>query len=102
MGAQMTKNRRKRRQYSKEFRAEAVALVRDTGKPVAVVAKNIDVTESSLFSWVRQAKIDEGQIAGATSDEKQELASLRKEVRELRMERDFLKKTAAYFAKAQR
>ena len=102
MGVRMPKKKKSRRQYTKGFRAEAVALVRDTGKPVAEVAKDIDVTASSLFAWVRQAKVDEGHLDGATTDEKQELTALRKEVRALRMERDFLKKTAAYFAKAQK
>jgi len=99
MGAPMPKkNKRKRRTFSKEFRAEAVALARESGKPIADVAEDIGVAESSLFAWIRQAKIDDGQVGGMTTDEKEELTALRKEVRQLKMERDFLKKTAAYFA----
>lgn len=99
MGVQMAE-KKKRRQFTKEFRAEAVRLVRETGKPVSEVARDIDVTETSLYAWVRQERIDrgEGEPGKLTSEELAELRSLRKEVRDLRMERDFLKKTAAYFA----
>jgi len=99
MGVQMAE-KKKRRQFTKDFRAEAVRLVRETGKPVSEVARDIDVTETSLYAWVRQARIDrgEGGAGTLTSEELAELRSLRKEVRDLRMERDFLKKTAAYFA----
>ena len=99
MGVQMA-TKKKRRKFTKEFKAEAVRLVLETGKPVAQVARDIDVVESSLFSWVKQARIDrgEGQPGQLTTEELEELRRLRKEVRELRMERDFLKKTAAYFA----
>jgi len=46
--------KKKRRQFTKEFRVEAVRLVRETGKPVSGVARDIDVTETSLYAWVRQ------------------------------------------------
>lgn len=99
MGVQM-EERKKRRQFTKEFRAEAVRLVRESGKPVSAVARDIDVTETSLYAWVRQDRIDRGDGGAGTltSEELEELRGLRQEVRELRMERDFLKKTAAYFA----
>ncbi len=99
MGVQMAE-KKKRRQFTKEFRAEAVRLVRESGKPVRAVARDIDVTETSLYAWMRQDRIDrgEGGPGSLTSEELEELRGLRKEVRELRMERDFLKKTAAYFA----
>ncbi len=99
MGVQMAE-KKKSRQFTKEFRAEAVRLVRESGKPVSGVARDIDVTETSLYAWMRQDRIDrgEGGPGTLTSEELEELRGLRKEVRELRMERDFLKKTAAYFA----
>ena len=75
-------------------------LVRKVGS-VSRVAKDLDLTETALRKWVQQAEIDEGRGAeGAlTSEEKAELSQLRREVRTLRMERDFLKKAAAFFAK---
>jgi transposase len=78
-----------------------VKLVKETSKSVAAVARDVDVPESSLHNWVRQHDIDAGKgPAGAlTSAERQELALLRREVREVRMERDFLKKAAAFFAR---
>ena len=96
MGVQMAE-KKKRRQFTKEFRAEAVRLVRESGKPVSAVARDIDVTETSLYAWMRQDRIDrgEGGPGTLTSEELEELRGLRKEVRELRMERDFLKNLRA-------
>lgn len=96
----MSKEIRKRRRFTPEFKAEAVRPVLEQGKSIHSTAKALDLVPSVLAVWVRQAKADKGQLAGvATSDEKQELARLRKEVRELKMERDILKKAAAFFAK---
>jgi transposase len=93
--------RRKRRNFTPEFKAEAVRLVREGGKGLPQVAKDLDLTESALRNWVHEA--DGGQSkepAGALSTaEREELVRLRKEVRHLEMERDFLKKAAAFFAK---
>lgn len=99
MGVYMAE-KQKRRRFSKEFKAEAVKVAQESGKSIAQVAKDIDVCESSLHLWLNQAKVDrgEGRPGELTTTEREELRSLRKEVRELRMERDFLKKTAAYFA----
>jgi len=82
---------------------EAVKVVQQSGKSVAMVARELDLTETALREWVRQAEIDAGRgRAGAlTSDERAELAQLRREVRTLRMERDILKKATAFFAKEQ-
>ena len=92
--------RRVRRQYSEEFRIGAVRLVLDEGKTVGAVARELDLTPSSLAKWVRQARADRTQgKTGLTTEERAELARLRKENRELRMERDILKKAAAFFAK---
>jgi transposase len=94
------KSERKRRTFSREFKAEAVKLAKDTGKGVAAVAKDLGLSESSLYLWAKQHETDAGQgPAGAlTTAEKQELTQLRRENRELRMEREFLKKAAAFFA----
>ncbi len=80
MGVQMAE-KKKRRQFTKEFRAEAVQLVRESGKAVSVVARDIDVTETSLYAWVRQDRIDrgEGGPGTLTSEELEELRGLRKE-----------------------
>lgn len=90
--------RRKRRSFTTEFRAEAVRLVREGSKSLPQVAKELDLTESALRLWVQRA---EGQVpAGALGEvEREELVRLRKDNRQLLMERDFLKKAAAFFAK---
>ena len=99
MGRQ-TKKKRPRRKFTKEFKADAVELVRKSGKSIGEVARDLDLTESSLRAWVKQAEIDAGRgPAGAlTSEERDKLRTLRRQVKVLRMERDFLKKTSAYFA----
>jgi len=94
--------RRNRRKYTPEQKADAVQLVQEVGS-LAQVARDLDLTESSLRNWVKQAKIDEGQgPEGALStEEREELRRLRRENRTLEMEREFLKKAAAFFAKEQ-
>lgn len=92
--------RRPRRQFTDEFRAGAVRLVLDEGKTVGAVARELDLTPSALAAWVRQAQADRTKgRTGLTGVEREELTRLRKEVRELRMEREVLKKAAAFFAK---
>jgi len=93
--------KRKRRSFTKEFKAQAVRVVRQSGKPVGTVARELDLTETALRSWVRQADVDAGRGApGAlTTDERAELTRLRRENRTLQMERDILKKATAFFAK---
>ncbi len=95
------KQRRKRRSFTPEFKAEAVGLVLEEGKTVAQVARDLELTETALRSWVERAKTDRGQgkPGSLSSAEREELARLRKENRQLQMERDFLKKAAAFFAK---
>ena len=89
----------KRRQFAEEFKADAVALVLEEGRSMADVARSLDMTYQTLGNWVRQAKTDRGERAGLTSEEKKELAALRKKCRQLEMERDLLKRAAAFFAK---
>ena len=99
----MKKNggRRVRRVFTEEFRAGAVRLVLDEGKTVGSVARDLDLTPSALGNWVKHARADRtrGKSGGLTSAERAELSQLRKENRQLRMERDILKKAAAFFAK---
>jgi len=95
---------KKRRKFTKKFKADVVKLVLEGGKSQAEVARQFDLSDSSVNNWVAQAKIDAGKgpVGALTTAEKEELTTLRKEVRELRMERDFLKKATAFFAKHQK
>jgi transposase len=94
--------KRKRRKFTAEQKADAVRRVREVGN-IAQVARELDLTESSLSIWVKQADVDEGKgpEGALTSEEREELRRLRRENRTLEMERDFLKKAAAFFAKEQ-
>jgi len=94
--------RRARRRFSEEFKAGAVRLVLDEDKTVGAAARELDLTPSALRIWVARARADRTKgKTGLTSEERSELVRLRKETRELRMERDILKKAAAFFAKNQ-
>jgi len=84
------------RQYTPEFRADAVKLVSSTGRPASQVALEIGVHATTLGGWLRQAKIDAGELEGTTTDDKRRISELEKENRVLRMERDFLKKATAF------
>ena len=95
--------RRARRQFTEEFRTGAVRLVLDEGKKVGAVARELDLTPSSLSQWVSQARADRSQgKTGLTTAEREELARLRKEIRIVQEEREILKKAAAFFAKQSR
>ena len=97
-GARKAKPRRK---HTDEFKKGAVGLVLDGGKTVIEVARSLGLAESILFEWVRRAKIErtKGTPPVLDSDERAELMRLRKENVDLRMERELLKKWAAFFAK---
>ena len=95
----MARQQRPRRYFSPEFKAETVELIRSSGKSIPQVCAELDLTETTVRNWVRQAEIDAGRREGATTDEREELKRLRAENRTLRMERDLLKKAAAFFAK---
>ena len=94
------KARRTRRSFTDDYKAGAVRLVLDEGKTVAAAARDLGLTESSLRNWVDQAQTYRtiGKTGPKTA-EREELIRLRKDVRELRMERDVLRKAAAFFAK---
>jgi transposase len=92
----------KRRQFSKEFKIEAVRLVKERGVSVVQAAKDLDVHENVLRKWVRAVSADAQHAFpghGQMKPEQAEIARLQKEVAKLKMERDILKKAAAYFAK---
>ena len=93
--------KRKRRAFTDEFKAQTVRLIRESGKSIGEVAQELDLTESAVRAWVRQAAIDRGRggVGPLTTEEREELGRLRRENRTLRMERDILKKATAFFAK---
>ena len=99
---QTARARRTRRSFTDDYKTGAVRLVLDEGKTVAAAARDLGLTESSLRNWVEQARADRTKgKTGLTTEERTELAALRKDNRELRMERDILKKAAAFFARNQ-
>lgn len=93
--------KRKRRTFTAEFKADAVRLCKAGGQSIGQVAKSLDLTETVLRGWVRRAEVDAGKgPAGAlTTVEREELSELRRRVKRLEMEREILKKAAAFFAK---
>lgn len=94
-------SRRKRRSFTPEFKAEAVRLCKVGDRTVREVARDLDLTETALREWVTKADIEAGKgPPGALNmEERSELAELRKRVKRLEMEREILKKAAAFFAK---
>lgn len=84
--------------YPEEFRREAVALFRSSDRTRVEVARSLGISDGSLAAWVKAA--EEAEAPGALdADERAELARLRKENAELRMDREILRKAAAYFAR---
>jgi transposase-like protein len=98
---EVTMAKRKRRLFTEEFRADAVKLVLDGGRSIPRVARDLDLTETSLRKWVRLAEIErgDGPPDALTKAEREELVKLRRENKRLQMEREILKKAAAFFAK---
>ena len=94
------KPKRRRRSFTKEFKAETVRLVRGN-RSIAEVARDLDLTESALRNWVHQAAVDagRGKPGELTTEELEELRRLRRDVKSLREDREILKKAAAFFAK---
>jgi transposase len=87
--------------YPPEFRREAIRLVRtsDEEHPIPGIAREIGVCDGTLRNWVNQDEIDSGEREGLTTEEKEELRKLRREVRTLRQEKEILRKAAAFFAR---
>ena len=95
------KEKRKRRAFTPEFKAEAVRLCRVGDRTIAQVAADLDLTESALRGWIKRADVDAGNgpPEALTTTEREELARLRRDNKRLTMERDILKAAATFFAK---
>ncbi len=93
--------KRKWRPFTRDFKAETVRLVLESGRSISEVTRELDLTESTLQLWVHQAKVDRGQgkPGEPTAAEREEVHRLRREVKDLRIEREILRKAAAFFAK---
>ncbi len=85
--------------YSLEFRREAVRLLDSSGRSVPQLARELGCSQQSLRNWARQLEVDQGRAEGLTSDEREELRRLRRELRVVTEEREILKRAAAFFAK---
>jgi transposase len=91
--------RRPRREFSPEFKAEIVARCRAGDRSIRQVARDFDLTESSVRRWVEQAQIDAGEREGLSTEERKELSELRRENRRLREDNEILKRATAFFAR---
>ena len=89
---------RRRRSFTREYKAEVVELCRTSGRSITAVARDLGLTETAVRRWVAQSEIDAGHRDGLTTAEREELSRLRKEVRVLREERDVLKRATVFFA----
>ncbi len=91
-----TSERRRRRKFTDEFKADAVALVEESGGQIAKVARELGIYDSSLGNWVRQAR--EEAEGAPTAQERAEIRELKRELDRVRRERDILGKATAYFS----
>ncbi len=92
------KTKRVNRKYSKEFKEEAVALVTEQGYSASQAAEAVGIDKRLIYSWINKTANDNSEDA-LSADERKELLALRKEVKNLRMEKEILKKASAFFAK---
>ena len=92
---------RRRGRYPKEFRRDAAALVIDQRRSIADVSRDLGVVEQTLGNWVRQERVDRGMREGLSSEEREELGRLGREVKRLTTERDLLKRSVAFWVKEQ-
>lgn len=94
--------RQKRRKFTPEYKAKVVKLIEASGKSVGQVAEELDLTETSVRAWVKRSEVDQKRDPNGplTTEERAEVVRLRRELRTVTMERDFLKKAAAFFARS--
>ncbi len=85
--------------FPSEFRRDAVSLVLDESRAIADVARCVGVNEGTLGNWVRLERVERGEREGFSVDERSELAELRAECAQLRMERDLLKRSMAFWVR---
>jgi len=97
----MSRKKKQTRRFTKEQKHDAVKYFRESDLKCAEAARNLGIAPSTLRGWVEQADIDEGHgpEGALTTEEKAEIRRLRRENKDLRMQRDFLKKATAFFAK---
>jgi len=98
----MEQQRRPRRSFPDEYKAEVIDLCRSSARSIAAVARDLDLSETAVRRWVNQAEVDAGRRDGLSTAEREELARLRKEVRILREERDILRRATVFFARETR
>jgi len=93
--------KRKRRHFTPEYKAEVVRLAQTSGKTAGQLARELDLTETAVREWIKQADVDAGKAPNGalTTAEREELARLRRENKVLQMEREILRKATAFFAK---
>jgi transposase len=96
------KKARPRRSFTPEFKADIVERCRAGDRTIAQVARDFDLTETAVRSWVRQAEIDDGDRGGLTTEERKELVELRRENRQLREDVGILKRATAFFVQETR
>lgn len=95
----MGQSKRSRRKFTPEFKRDAVDLVDTTGRPVAEIADELGIYDSTLGNWVKQDRVDRGEREGLSTDERARLREVEAENAKLRMERDLLKRTVAFWVK---
>ena len=96
--------KRQRRSFTPAFKAETVRLIREGGKTVSEVVRDLDLSATAVRRWLKRAEVDAGRGGHGelTTAEREELQRLRRQVKQLEMEREILKKATAFFAKESR
>ena len=101
MGESVLMTKRPRRRFALEYKAEVVRLCRESDKSIGVICREMDLPETAVRRWVRQAEVDAGggKPDLLTTEERSELTTLRRENKRLRLEREIPKKATAFFAR---